>query len=260
MSPQITFTVTSTTLVVDTNEDGFKRRNVEAICSTGKSSKKAKVSDNHIGEKGFGFKSVFSVADDVHVQSGIWSFRFRHSRGENGLGMVTPLDAPFENLPNNVTTRITLRFSETTTNEHERLLNEIDSIPETIILHLHNLRQIVRQRPDQRVSIVGSDIPESRYAGSTRKNIRTERMINGSTSTENSYFYSFSKHITLPQDERREGRSDSVIALDFPVRDFVSRKPANPMVDQHVLAFLPLYQLPIKVCVAQNLTLYRNKV
>lgn len=84
----------------------------------------------------------------MHVQSGIWSFRFKHSRGEDGLGMVTPLEASFDDLPRDVVTRITLRFSETTTNDYQRLLSELDGIPETTILHLHRLRQIVIQRPN----------------------------------------------------------------------------------------------------------------
>ncbi|KAF1351570.1 hypothetical protein EJ07DRAFT_159316 [Lizonia empirigonia] len=72
------FTITPKTLDIETNEDGFTRANVEAICATGKSSKKASATEDFTGEKGFGFKSVFSIAEEVRIQSGVWSFRFEH--------------------------------------------------------------------------------------------------------------------------------------------------------------------------------------
>lgn len=71
VSPFLRFEVGPNTLIVEINEDGFKRKNIEAICATGRSSKKATEDDDHIGEKGFGFKLVFSIADEVKIQSGL---------------------------------------------------------------------------------------------------------------------------------------------------------------------------------------------
>ena len=56
VAPYLRFRITPHEFIVETNEDGFTRANVEAICATGKSSKKTSALDNHIGEKGFGFK------------------------------------------------------------------------------------------------------------------------------------------------------------------------------------------------------------
>jgi hypothetical protein len=109
---------------------------------TGKSSKKITDTDNQIGEKGFGFKSVFSVADDVQVQSGLWSFRFKHQKGEDGLGIVTPLDTVPEALLAGVTMRITLRYADEAKQEFSRLLEAIQDLPDITILFLQRLRSI----------------------------------------------------------------------------------------------------------------------
>jgi hypothetical protein len=140
--PYLRFKVTRDTLIVETNEDGFKRANIEAICATGKSSKKMTDTDDQMGEKGFGFKSVFSVAEEVQVQSGLWSFCFIHRKGEDGLGMATPLDAVPDDLLADVTTRITLRYSEEAKQEYARLLEALLYLPDTTILFLQRLRSI----------------------------------------------------------------------------------------------------------------------
>ena len=84
--PAMTFTVFPKELCVDINEDGFALLDVLSICDTGQSSKR--LDEESTGEKGFGFKAVFGVADQVHVQSGLWSFRFEHQRHQDGMGMI----------------------------------------------------------------------------------------------------------------------------------------------------------------------------
>jgi hypothetical protein len=142
IQPYLRFRVTDDAFILETNEDGFKRANIEAICATGKSSENMTGTDDQMGEKGFGFKSVFAIANEVQVQSGLWSFRFRHRKGEDGLGMVTPLDATPETLPADVTTRITLRYSDEAKQEYSRLLEAIHNLPDTTILFLQRLRSI----------------------------------------------------------------------------------------------------------------------
>lgn len=61
------------------NEIGFTKANVRAITAIGESTKKKlmdteRSSDNLIGEKGVGFKSVFAVADKVSIYSGDFCF------------------------------------------------------------------------------------------------------------------------------------------------------------------------------------------
>ncbi|PSN66175.1 hypothetical protein BS50DRAFT_635326 [Corynespora cassiicola Philippines] len=133
IEPFLWFKITPGFLSVETNEDGFTQKDVEAICATGKSSKKATLDDENTGEKGFGFKSVFSVAHEVHVQSGIWPFRFQHHQGENGMGMVIPLDAPMEELRDGVTIKITLSLTDLPTTGYEKLLKAVNDMPDTTV-------------------------------------------------------------------------------------------------------------------------------
>ena len=140
--PSLTFNITPSCFIIDTNEDGFTRANVNAICATGKSSKKISQLDDHIGEKGFGFKSVFAVATKVHIQSGVWSFCFEHSRGQSGLGMVTPMDESPTPLAKNTTTRITLTLTDNGRAAYEKLVDAVEELPDTVIFFLQKLENL----------------------------------------------------------------------------------------------------------------------
>ncbi|KAK2483573.1 hypothetical protein H9L39_05365 [Fusarium oxysporum f. sp. albedinis] len=85
--PFISFQIHPKHIVVECNEDGFTSLDLKAICSVGESTKTAK--HGYVGAKGIGFKSVFIAASRVHIQSGNFSFEFRHNRNDPGLGMFT---------------------------------------------------------------------------------------------------------------------------------------------------------------------------
>lgn len=243
--PFLRFRITPTTFVVETNEDGFTRANVEAVCATGKSSKKTSATDDHIGEKGFGFKSVFSIADDVHVQSGLWSFRFQYQRGDDGLGMVTPLDADAVILPRDVTTRITLHLTETAIEEYQDLLNAVASMPETTIFFLQKLEQF-----QIHVTDVDDKVTTTRFertvldTSRSRIRIRRYQEINGRASVDNSLYRCFAHIIKhMPENKYRQGRKSARIDLAFPV-DLESQEPKLSKSGQHVFAYLPVQRLP----------------
>ncbi|PEQ91710.1 hypothetical protein CN481_15590 [Bacillus sp. AFS006103] len=76
-NPSISFTIYNDSLEISYNEEGFTTNDVIGITDTGASTKKAdKLSSNSfIGEKGIGFKSVFALAKEVHIESGPWHFK-----------------------------------------------------------------------------------------------------------------------------------------------------------------------------------------
>ncbi|KAF1938515.1 hypothetical protein EJ02DRAFT_457780 [Clathrospora elynae] len=246
VSPFLRFSVTPNTLIVETNEDGFKRANVQAICSTGKSSKKTSALNAHIGEKGFGFKSVFSVASEVHVQSGVWSFQFRHRRGEDGLGMVTPLEAKPEILPVDVTTRITLRLVNDTSKEYEKLLDAVADMPDTTIFFLRRLRMIHIDTDTSNGQWTKTTFEKQILGlfGRWMKLIRSDKSKKAST-TDTSLYHCVKHHIIdkMPVDERRRGCKSVVIELAFPVMPATQQPKLNGL-GQHLFAFLPLQRLP----------------
>lgn len=236
-------------LIVETNEDGFKRSNIEAICATGRSSKKSTAADKQIGEKGFGFKAVFSIADEVHIQSGLWSFCFKHRRGEDGLGMVTPLDESPDDLPAGVTTRITLRYSEEARAEYSRLLEAIQDLPNTTILFLQRLQTFqvnVTDRDGRRVKTIFT----KKYGPGRRSCVLGCSKIEGNTTNREVCKYRLFRTIKhgMPFHERRQGRSQAEVELAFPI-DPDTCQPKLSETGQYVSAFLPLQRLAqIQVC------------
>jgi hypothetical protein len=255
--PYLRLEITPDALVVETNEDGFQRANIEAICATGRSSKKALKSGDHIGEKGFGFKSVFSVADEVQVQSGLWSFRFAHCRGEDGLGMVTPLDMPRATLPQGVTTRITMCYSVEAKREYSKLVEAIHELPDTIIIFLHKLRAI-------HIDIIGADdqrekrtLNKSGEAESLRCTISVSRELNNTITTkECTYLMHRRIKSGMPHHALRKDCSEARIELAFPV-DPITQSPKLSTLGQHVFAYLPLRRLP-KLQVSTRSTILRS--
>ena len=126
-------------IVIDSNEDGFSKENVNAICKVRTSTKKG--IRGYIGEKGIGFKSVFTSASKVHVQSGPFAFYFNFGgEGDDGMGMVTPFNGVRENLPSDVRTRFTLTLKDDT--EFDNLVKEFTDLPDTLLLFLTTLKRL----------------------------------------------------------------------------------------------------------------------
>ena len=248
IQPFLRFRVTPETFTIETNEDGFTRENVQAICATGKSSKENTSENQQTGEKGFGFKSVFSVANEVHVQSGLWSFQFRHHQDEDGLGMVTPLDATREDLPPEVTTRITLRLTSSDPAEYKRLLEAITDIPDTTLLFL-------RQLPSIYVDVTHTDgrkeVIKVRKVDSTPEKAQIEKSRDTNDNEELSVSaYHMFKHVVekMPRNDRRLGQTATSVDLAFPIDPVTGRYQISPM-GQYLFAYLPLQrllQLPVR--------------
>ena len=87
--PNLTFKLTPKRLVLINNETGFSEKNVKALCSIGDSSKKGNKA-GYIGEKGIGFKSVFTVSRAPEIHSNGYHFRFDRTDEANLLGYVVP--------------------------------------------------------------------------------------------------------------------------------------------------------------------------
>ncbi|KAM5559542.1 hypothetical protein ABKV19_020949 [Rosa sericea] len=87
----ITGSGASATLLVFNNEVGFTRKNIDSICSIGRSTKKGKRQQGFIGEKGIGFKSVFLVSSQPHIFSNGYRVRFDEEPDQDcGIGYVVP--------------------------------------------------------------------------------------------------------------------------------------------------------------------------
>ncbi|OMO57453.1 hypothetical protein COLO4_35378 [Corchorus olitorius] len=67
------------------------QKNMESICSVGKSTKKGKKNLGFIGEKGIGFKSVFLVSMHPHIFSNGYQVKFSEAPNQDcGIGYIVP--------------------------------------------------------------------------------------------------------------------------------------------------------------------------
>lgn len=220
------------TIVVDSNEDGFNKDNVQAICDTARSTKTA--THGFIGEKGIGFKSVFKVASRVKVQSGDYCFAFDHGDDDHGLGMVTPINDDHETLPENVRTRFTLSLNGHSSSADRNA--ELDELPDTLLLFLTKLKKFVIRR---RILLDnGEKVYEYGYDASQRLRTLHIGETRGFEWTTVSHSYYIERRVVqnLPADKARPHSNRAEVVLAFPVD-----KELIPVIEQqHVFAYLPM--------------------
>ncbi|KAI5647841.1 hypothetical protein M9H77_33850 [Catharanthus roseus] len=90
-SKDITATGAPATLLIFNNERGFSARNIDSICSIGRSTKKGNRRRGYIGEKGIGFKSVFLITAQPYIFSNGYQIRFSEEPcPECSVGYVVP--------------------------------------------------------------------------------------------------------------------------------------------------------------------------
>ena len=252
--PCVTIDLFPDRISIGTNEEGFTIANVKAICETGESSKKASSEDQSIGEKGYGFKSVFGVAYRARIQSGHWSFYFEHRDGDDGLGMITPIDIDPVPLPAGITTMIELLLQEDSSDLFDKLSQELTDLHETTIFFLQKIKILMirihpNDGPDKLIEI-RSDVLLDRplvldYTVSlTRKDI-IEGYIEAYSEIISTKLYHVCEHniLDMPVDKHRKGRSRSKLKLAFPF-DPTTNFPIIDDDGQHVFAYLPLYRKP----------------
>ena len=189
------------------------------------------------GEKGIGFKSVFTVANEVHISSGPYSFYFDRTAQ---LGMITPVwGSAYPARPRWTTFHLRLAPSENGADLSARL----SGLPSTLLLFLRQLRSLTVTVPGaarhRNLQILREDGPGDNF-------VLLKRTDDGELKVEG---YVLVRHFarTPPDETGREGIEQSEIALAFPVTE--SGVPVIGMQDVH--AFLPLRCYGFKVSIFQ---------
>lgn len=236
--PSINLGLYEDRIEIDSNEDGFTKSNIEAICAVGESTKAG--ATGYVGEKGVGFRSAFKVASKVHVQSGPFSFAFGYDRDgdDNGLGMVTPMNVNTYHLPAGVRTRISLPLAPYC--NRAELGKEFQSLPETLLLFLKKLEHILVT-----ISLPTSPSVNVSYT-ITRSGSRVDiHKTNLEISSTSNYWITKRTITDMPEDQaRKEVKKDEEpvyikqadVVLAFPLDD----QDIPVIKEQHVFAFLPL--------------------
>jgi hypothetical protein len=241
--PYIHFHIYPDRIVVDSNEDSFTEADVRAICHGGVGTS-AKTT-GYIGGKGIGFKSVFKIASKVHIQSGPFSFVFKHNlhdlEGEDyGIGMVCPIPGTeYELLPSGVSTRITLTLMDPS--KFEDRVNDANEVPDTFALFLSKLKRISFSVTDSNGH--RQDVTYSCAHDTPTSSARLTKVVNDIA-------YKYSYKITRktvsdsPEEDNRGDQSEAEVVLAFPVGED-SAPIAEP---QYVFSFLPMRKVGFKVC------------
>lgn len=218
------------------NEVGFSRRNVEAICSIGLSTKSGSVdASKFTGEKGIGFKSVFKVADIVWIQSGNYSFKF--DRNER-LGMVAPIWAMFPHHHTPGFTSIVLKLSPNC--NVGDLIKDIKQIDCRLLLFLRRLKRFNLKVREHDGQVWTSTLSRTNQ----RKAIPglPEVVLLHQNDLSQSYYVVRHQIDNLPAEPKRQGISKLDMALAFPMQVETSE-----LVTQNIYSFLPIRDFGFKV-------------
>lgn len=244
--PQLTFKLTIGRLILLNNEIGFSERNVQALCSVGDSSKAKK--SGYIGEKGIGFKSVFTVSNAPEIHSNGFHFRFDRRDKANLLGYVVPewCEPPEEAKPD--TTAIVLPAAQ----GYEFSKETLEDLDAQLLLFLSKLREIELLHGDERTTFRRRDkkglsvlITEIARPGAEPK-------------IDECRFVRVSVDLSMDKvpDEKRPDISTSPVVLAFPVD---ASGAADPQPASQVFAFLPIRQVGFKFSIQADFILSSSR-
>ncbi|KAI1748144.1 hypothetical protein F4782DRAFT_384783 [Xylaria castorea] len=266
--PYLSFCVHPSCVIVECNEDGFTDKNLAAICSISKSSKAG--AQGYIGEKGIGFKSVFMAASKVHIQSGAFSFSFKHKKGDSGMGMISPMwEETGEELPSPLT-RLTLFLhndgdKEMRAKTRQSIETQFEELQENLLLFMKNLKKIHVVFCDETSQETSSTVFSIERPRDTYAVLRKTRMSNGTTEESVKHF-----HVTTHEstnlaknesrtysdvEERNRAYAKSQIVLAFPLSE--SQVPiAEP---QDLFVFLPVRPVGFKFLIQADFVTDANR-
>lgn len=235
VTPHLTFQVAAQRLVVVNNEVGFNEDNIKAICSVGKSSK-SKDKTGYIGEKGIGFKSVFTVSNAPEIHSNGFHFRFDRTNEHNLLGYVVPhwCEPPAE-VQLDCTT-IILPAAPTYTFDADTLV-DLDA---RLLLFLNKLRELTLEQEGRHLTYHRQD--EEGVSRLTAKHESPE----GEPVSEEMRYVRASLTLTMKNqfaDEKRPEIKQSTVVLAFPIDATGAAKPEPA---SYIFAFLPIRQMGFK--------------
>jgi hypothetical protein len=229
--PEISFRLSADCIVVQNNEIGFNDRNVQALCRVRQSTKKKQKSAGFIGEKGIGFKSVFTATDRPEIHSNGYHFRFDRTDESHVLGFVVPHWCDDGGHPQEVTT-IVLPAKKDSAFTNEKLAELSDEL----LLFLRKLRKIsvfdqidgvIRKFRRRDVSGIVCLTSESEKLGGLQPDV-----------TERRYKYVEHSYSTADlKEEKRPEVEGASIVLAFPLAEDRSAAADS---SQQLYAFLPV--------------------
>ena len=216
-------------LIIQNNEIGFNRDNVDAICAVGATTKVK--GQGYIGEKGIGFKSVFRVTGNPHIFSNGYHFCLPESDEETGLGYIVP--QWIHTLPEGLNLSETYIILPLTKKNfgYQKIEKMLQDIEPEVILFLSTLQEIqIKTDTGDNFTILKDDsaTPEVQIVVEGKK-----RGVDFSNSDD---FLVCTEHYNKPVDihhEKREGIENRDVTIGFPLDE-------NSTAIGKIFAYLPV--------------------
>ncbi|XP_068664998.1 uncharacterized protein [Aristolochia californica] len=256
-SQDITATGVSATLLIFNNEKGFFEKNIDSICSVGKSTKKGKRQQGYIGEKGIGFKSVFLITSRPFIFSNGYQIGFNEDP-------LSDYDVPGYIVPEWVEEKPTLsdikhiygadKILPTTTvilplksEKVARVKQQLSNIHPEVLLFLSKIRQLsVREHTEdpgcntQRAISMTSETnyEERKSINAVSSTLHLSAKENSDGEKEECVYYMWRQKFPVKLENqvvRRNEIEEWVITLAFPYGDRMKRGMRSP----GVYAYLP---------------------
>ncbi|KAK1407150.1 hypothetical protein QVD17_38761 [Tagetes erecta] len=255
-SKDITNTGAPATLLVFNNEKGFSRKNVESICSVGRSTKKGLRKRGYIGEKGIGFKSVFLITSQPYIFSNDYQIKFNEKPCQHcNLGYIVPewvdedptlsvIQSVYGSSTALPTTILVLPLKS---DKVKPVKDQLSSIHAEVLLFLTKIKRLsVREdNEDPRLNTVSAISISSEKNFITLKSMDAESYtlhltadISGNQDDTECGYYMWKQRFPVKQENKVEVRSEVeewVITLAFPNGKRLNRGASMP----GIYSFLP---------------------
>lgn len=189
---------------------------------------------------------MFGIAREVHIQSGFWSFRFEHQRGQDGLGMVTPIWSPAasESIPLGISTRFRMKYADDSESFNQEIVSEFENkILNTTVFALRKIAKLIiayEHVAGRNYEVTFGKLPET--CNELRIFTNVVESSRPHKSTQTCFKVLRTELSNLPWDDTRQSRTAEVM-LGFQF-DPETKTPVVPRRGQQIFAFLPIQQLP----------------
>jgi len=248
VDPEISFHFSSTRLLVQNNEVGFTEANVAALCKVGQTTKEKRT--GFIGEKGIGFKSVFTATDHPEIHSNGFHFGFDRADPTHVLGYVVPHWCDDPGYQEGQTT-IVLPAKEGAPFTGEKLAQLTDEL----LLFLRKVRTIAIAD-----DTAGTKQVYSRSDDSGIVTLTSARFEAGSDApTVSGRKFKYFRHpygTTNIKEEKRQGIEEAAVVLSFPITD---DGVASAGSTQNLFAFLPVRDYGFRFLIQGDFLLSSNR-
>ncbi|RYP37876.1 hypothetical protein DL767_002748 [Monosporascus sp. MG133] len=220
-------------LRTDCNEVGFTFKQLDALTRVGQSTKNSTAGGQkgYIGEKGIGFKSVFKVADVVHIASGFYEFKLDRNKP---IGMILPIPSSFppaDRIADHTQFLLQLKKND----DYKEIRRDLEDVEPQLLLFLRNLRELHVTTPGAgKVYRLRATKSDDGFGGETAT--ISENSDDGGSFKKTKYVVHRHTAQRLPADPRRQGVTTSEVVVAFAVKDQVTPIDTTQM----AFAFLPI--------------------